>query len=308
MWEEGQFEAALKQFANSSLNLSTLLSLFPDLELPSSAVDVISDDSPASVALKQQSSARLGRSLDSTPSWSEGSDGTDFVPRVRSLHNGSRGEGPGGADSWRALGALVAYLSRRRPEAVRQAEEPGHENIGNNNDMGTEASKDKEADLRRRAVAYATVLDTALIQALLLLSEGAKAGPLTSGGASGLQRTKSVAASGAASSAAEVAAFRAASDSAVKLGADPVDSDFSHAEKYSSDVLLQLFRAANYCDVGIIAKKLQEGEYWGELLELYKQRKLHTQALGLLRELADSGEEEGADNYGVEAYQLYLKV
>ena len=99
-----------------------------------------------------------------------------------------------------------------------------------------------------RDPAYDACIDTALLQALLALDS--------------------------ASSAVKVAAYRAASDSARKVGGDLLQQG----------VLLQLLSSPNCCDASVCVPLLLAARKHQEAVALYRSRGLHREALGVLRQ------------------------
>ncbi|KAL2632858.1 hypothetical protein R1flu_004337 [Riccia fluitans] len=176
LFEQGEYVEAMDHFGASSLDLTTILSLFPSVKLPSlvSPVsgDVFSDGHPIGTPT-ERSRAGLSTDEDTSPSATQAESSKLQDVQQRKI----------------ALSALAGFLSSRRRDVIAKAEAEETDAAvaamveaspvaKRNSEKLSEATFDKRLNEARQ---LAIVLDTALVQALLATDQSQAALKLLKG-------------------------------------------------------------------------------------------------------------------------------
>ncbi|KAL3694865.1 hypothetical protein R1sor_008516 [Riccia sorocarpa] len=175
LFEQGEYVEAMDHLGASSLDLTTILSLFPSVKLPSLvspvSSDVFADGHPIGTPTEM---SRAGLSTDEDTSFS----GTQVSSQeLQDLQQGKI-----------ALSALAGYLSSRRRDVIARAEAEETDAAvaamvettpvaRRNSEKISEVTKSKVIEARELAI----VLDTALVQALLATDQSQAALKLLKG-------------------------------------------------------------------------------------------------------------------------------
>ncbi|KAK2372893.1 vacuolar sorting protein [Trifolium repens] len=239
LFENGSYEEAMDHFLASQVDITYVLSLYPSIILPKTTIvhepeklDIESDASHLS-----RVSSGLSDDMDSP------SDESAALESKKTNHN--------------MLMALIKYLQKKRGNFIEKATAEGTEEVVLDavGDSFASYNRFKKANKGRGNMSVgsgarelAAILDTALLQALLLTGQ--------------------------------------------------------------SSAALELLRGVNYCDMKICEEILRKGNLNVALLELYKCKSLHRQALELLHKLVEesiSSQSEITQRFKPEDIVEYLK-
>ncbi|KAG6549551.1 hypothetical protein Mapa_008932 [Marchantia paleacea] len=173
LFEQGQFGEAMEHFGASSLDLTTILSLFPSVKLPSIVSPVSSEPffegRPLGTPTER---SRAGLSSNQL----ENASGSQSGPHPSKLMNLEENQKLQDIQQRKiALSSLAGFLSSRRTSVIEKAEAEETDAAvaamveaspvaRRNSEKFTEASSDKR---RHEARQLAIVLETALVQAML---------------------------------------------------------------------------------------------------------------------------------------------
>eukprot|EP00897_Mesotaenium_endlicherianum_P007921 jgi/Mesen1/7157/ME000037S06517 len=244
--------------------------------------------------------------------------------RQRSLGSGGSDDGGGGA------GGRVKGVSRQRSAQGKQLtasfsslSAPPLGGPALEQQQQQQRQEEEEEEEREKpattARAYATVLDTALVQALLAIDEATAvpgdnaSSPLphspSSSSSLAMPRSASLTRSIiSAASAAQASSFRLVAESAHSSGSTSSSMGGAGAGEVASSrwpgsaglarpspllsatsALLHLLTGPNYCDVAACEEKMKRAKRYVELVAVYRRRGMHRQALDLLINLTQPG-------------------
>lgn len=240
LFENGSYEEAVEHFLESQVDITYVLSLYPSIILPKTTIvhepeklDIDGDDSYLS-----RVSSGVSDDMEPLPT-----DENAALESKKTNHN--------------MLMALIKYLQKKRGNFIEKATAEGTEEVVLDavGDNYASYNRFKKVNKGRGNISVgsgaremASILDTALLQALLLTGQ--------------------------------------------------------------SSAALEILRGVNYCDMKICEEILRKGNLNAALLELYKCKSLHRQALELLHKLVEesrSSQSEITQRFKPEDIVEYLK-
>ncbi|KAL5099435.1 hypothetical protein RYX36_003762 [Vicia faba] len=236
LFDNGSYEEAMEHFLSAQVDITYVLSLYPSIVLPKTTVV----HEPEKLDIERDASYLSSVSDDMEPS---PSDENAALESKKTNHN--------------MLMALIKYLQKKRGYFVEKATSEGTEEVVLDavGDNFASYNRFRKANKGRGIVSVssgaremASILDTALLQALLLTGQ--------------------------------------------------------------SSAALELLRGVNYCDMKICEEILRKDNLNVALLELYKCKSLHRQALELLHKLVEesrSSQSEITQRFKPEDIVEYLK-
>lgn len=240
LFENGSYEEAVEHFLESQVDITYVLSLYPSIILPKTTIvhepeklDIDGDDSYLS-----RVSSGVSDDMEPLPT-----DENAALESKKTNHN--------------MLMALIKYLQKKRGNFIEKATAEGTEEVVLDavGDNYASYNRFKKVNKGRGNISVgsgaremASILDTALLQALLLTGQ--------------------------------------------------------------SSAALEILRGVNYCNMKICEEILRKGNLNAALLELYKCKSLHRQALELLHKLVEesrSSQSEITQRFKPEDIVEYLK-
>ncbi|AES94953.1 vam6/Vps39-like protein [Medicago truncatula] len=240
LFENGSYEEAVEHFLESQVDITYVLSLYPSIILPKTTIvhepEKLDIDGDASYLSRVSSG--VSDDMEPLPT-----DENAALESKKTNHN--------------MLMALIKYLQKKRGNFIEKATAEGTEEVVLDavGDNYASYNRFKKANKGRGNISVgsgaremASILDTALLQALLLTGQ--------------------------------------------------------------SSAALEILRGVNYCDMKICEEILRKGNLNAALLELYKCKSLHRQALELLHKLVDesrSSQSEITQRFKPEDIVEYLK-
>lgn len=240
LFDNGSYEEAVEHFLESQVDITYVLSLYPSINLPKTTIvhepEKLDIDGDASYLSRVSSG--VSDDMEPLPT-----DEYAALESKKTNHN--------------MLMALIKYLQKKRGNFIEKATAEGTEEVVLDavGDNFASYNRFKKANKGRGNISVgsgaremASILDTALLQALLLTGQ--------------------------------------------------------------SSAALEILRGVNYCDMKICEDILRKGNLNAALLELYKCKSLHRQALELLHKLVEesrSSQSEITQRFKPEDIVEYLK-
>ncbi|GAA0183161.1 hypothetical protein LIER_30626 [Lithospermum erythrorhizon] len=169
LFENGSYEEAMDHFVSSQVNITYVLSLYPSIVIPKSAaipeLEKFEDINGDGLDLSRESSA-MSDDIEASPHLLDADEDSDLESKKMN-HN--------------TLMALVKYLNKKRSTIVEKAAAEGTEEVVSDvvgNFMSYGVGRSKKANKGRGTTStssvardMAAILDTALLQALLLTGQ-----------------------------------------------------------------------------------------------------------------------------------------